>query len=124
MGDTLVSVKDYNFDGKRVLLIGPMPGEPGFNRVVFDEAAARLNKLWASHVYSHIPVYPYQSYMLMTLSSITTWTWELEKGVPTPTRWYDCIVFLPGWEQSEGAKVGKAVAEACGIECVEWGEGL
>ena len=35
---------------------------------------------------------------------------------------YDLLVSLPGWEESDGARLERAVAEAIGIPCAELGE--
>lgn len=35
---------------------------------------------------------------------------------------YDLLVSLSGWEESNGARLERAVAEAIGIPCVELGE--
>lgn len=35
---------------------------------------------------------------------------------------YGLLVSLPGWEDSDGARLERAVAEAIGIPCVELGE--
>lgn len=34
---------------------------------------------------------------------------------------YDLLVSLPGWEESDGARLERAVAEAIGIPCAELG---
>lgn len=37
-------------------------------------------------------------------------------------RYFDLLVSLPGWETSDGARMERMVAEACGIPCAELAE--
>lgn len=49
--------------------------------------------------------------MLVCINELTS-HYESGRGVELH---YDGLALLPGWEQSEGARLEKAVAEACGI---------
>lgn len=42
---------------------------------------------------------------------------HMRRGVMYGSPRYDGVALLEGWEQSEGARLERAVAEACGIPC-------
>lgn len=110
------------FDGKRVFLSGPMTGLPDWNRTAFQAAENAAYEAGAELVFNpcfYAPIrradaLPHESYMALTLHALT----RLDDAERFRMR-YDAIAMLPGWERSEGAKVERAVAEACGIEVVE-----
>lgn len=51
--------------------------------------------------------------MLLCINELTERTQK--PGASGIVPYYDGLALLPGWEQSEGACLEKAVAEACGI---------
>lgn len=64
--------------------------------------------------------WPHERYVLRTLRELTGIS--VVPGGIEPL--YDAIALLPGWEESEGSRVEKLVAEAIGLDVVELGEGL
>lgn len=95
----------------RLYISGPVTGKPNDNRKAFDEARDLL--VSAGH-YADIPhaFVPsgasWNKAMRISINKLTN---------PSPIRstFYEGVALLPGWEQSEGARLEKAVAEACGI---------
>lgn len=116
----------YNFKDKRVFISGPMTGLPDWNRAEFERAERELYDLGAESVFNpaHLapqgdePAMAHSLYMAKTLSVLTRLSWSAYPNMP----WFDCIVLLDGWWNSEGAKVEHAVAEAIGLDVVEWDE--
>lgn len=97
---------------------GPITGKPDGNLAAFEAAWAKLNG--AGH-YARIPHYvvpadaSHEDAMLMCIGELTRS--YCSGGWERPMPHYDGVALLEGWEQSEGARLERAVAEACGIPC-------
>lgn len=99
---------------KRIYISGPMTGIPEYNYPAFDRAAIVLSE----HGYE--PVNPAEISRVLEC--------EFAEMNLTPNRFdylrrdiaelVKCngIFMLPGWQDSEGAKLEHTVALACGIE--------
>lgn len=95
----------------RLYISGPVTGKPDNNVQAFVSAANRL--LDADKTHTRIARIPH-----MVVDECDDWHAAMRKCIHELTSgYYDGVALLPGWEQSEGAKLEKAVAEACGIEC-------
>lgn len=115
----------FDFEGKRVYLSGPVTNKEGWNKEAFDEAERRLRELGASHVFNpvrNVPLEghekPHAHYMLLSLHCLTQHLWDGDECKPA----FDCVVLLPGWDRSAGARTEHDAACACGIQCVMWAE--
>ena len=108
--------------GKNIFVSGPMTGYENYNTRAFVATQVRLKLLGAEVVYN--PILPWvceplrisqtrthESYMLECVQELSRMR---EDGSP----FFDLVVQLPGWQESEGAKVEDVVAESCGIERV------
>lgn len=97
---------------KPYYVIGPVSGIEDCNRPAFEQARKRLEK--ASRAMCDIPHdlipadTPWPTAMRISLHKLTS------SSYPSMDPTYR-IALLPGWEQSEGARLERAVAEACGI---------
>lgn len=110
--------------GKTVYLSGPMSGIHVYNAPAFVEAHAALNRMGAAYVYDPVMqwletrVEDHEDCMVLCLEKLTD-CWATDEGV---VRNVDLLVQLPGWDKSEGARLEAAVADACGIQRVEFRE--
>jgi hypothetical protein len=106
------------FEGKVVYLSGPITGVENYNRDAFADAKRAVLEGGAEYV--HDPSVescggrPHEWWMRRALSELTQEGMDAN-GNP----FYGCVAMLPGWERSDGAKVERMCAEACGIEVVE-----
>lgn len=97
--------------GKCIYLSGAMSGCEDWNKPLFDKWEQIFYRSGANYVHNPAATAlidhdkPHEFYMRRDL-------FELTRGV------YDFVAMLPGWAKSDGAKIEKAVAEACGIELV------
>ena len=99
----------------RLYISGPVTGKPYDNRPTFIDASVALMESGYSADIPHDYIASDASLadaMLVSINRITRFDWWLGYK-----RLYDGIALLPGWEQSDGARLEKAVAEACGIPC-------
>ena len=99
----------------RLYISGPVTGIPNYNREAFEEARKELRNEYIVDI-PHDCVdagTPHGDAMTTLIHQLTAtrYSYYQEKRVNR----YDGLALLPGWEQSEGAKLEKAVAEACGI---------
>ena len=102
----------------RLYISGPVTGRLDDNWYAFSEASNALNEAGILAVIPHEFVEPddtHETAMLLCINELTERTQKT--GIRYPVPCYDGLALLPGWEQSEGAKLEKAVAEACGIPC-------
>lgn len=101
---------------RRLYLIGPVTGKPNDNREAFEEASARLEvdgyAVDIPHVYTNLG----EDWGFCMRRSITAMLAIDHKGDSL----FDGVAMLDGWEESEGAKIEKQVAEALGIPCRPW----
>lgn len=117
-------------EGKRVFISGPMSSRKHNNVTKFLAAHIVLNKLGALSVYDPAAEWVddvsrgswedrgHEFYMRRCISELSkSWYVDAEDGGTRPL--YDLLVQLDGWQDSEGAKTEKIVAEACGIEVIE-----
>lgn len=109
---------DHKSTGKaRVYIAGPMRGYPRFNFPLFDAAAERWRRLgW--DVVNPAAIdresgedpnatgveLPFSHYMRRDIHLLLT---------------VDAVAFLPGWQESEGARIEHTVARALGLPCFD-----
>ena len=102
----------------RLYISGPVTGIENDNVANFRRAQRLLNDAGYEPFMPHEIVEPDDSHetaMRLCVHEITAPV--IRRGVEYGSPRYDGVALLPGWEQSEGAKLEKAVAEACGIPC-------
>jgi len=108
----------------RVYIAGPIAGYPDGNKIAFQQAAQRLMEL------GHTPVDPH---LIPTIhdgmACIGTATGR-EKDPHLDGCYYrtdiifmlmtcEAIVMLPGWEDSKGATLERAIADTIGFQVIE-----
>lgn len=112
-----------DFTEKLVFISGPITGRENLNREAFRKAEDEIMARGAVCAYNPTRLadidegQPHEHYMAMTLHDLTRYV----EGEPN-LMIYDALVLLEGWQQSQGARIEKAVAEACGIEVYEWAD--
>lgn len=100
----------------RLYISGPVTGIEDDNRKAFEDARMSLYETCDTAFDPHTRVIPsdtHETAMLLCINELTEYTQK--PGTMHPVPRYDGLALLPGWEQSEGARLEKAVAEACGI---------
>ena len=100
----------------RLYISGPVTGIEADNYEAFSDAGYSLMAARYDVIVPHKLVgdeATHETAMLLCLNVITDYVWRDDDVRP----WIDGLALLPGWEQSEGARLEKAVAEACGIPC-------
>lgn len=115
--------------GRTVFLSGPMSGIDNYNVGAFADAHAILLKMGAHKVFD--PAVEYLTDRESQDGNKTHAYW-LRKCIheltePMGNFWgdqetkskYSILVSLPGWEDSEGARTERTVAEACGMKVAD-----
>lgn len=100
----------------KLYISGPVTGIKDDNRLAFSWAQNRLMDAGYEPFIPHEIVEPddtHETAMLLCVNELTERTQKRGARYPVPA--FDGVALLPGWEQSEGARLEKAVAEACGI---------
>lgn len=100
----------------RFYISGPVTSIKDDNRLAFSWAQNRLMDAGYEPFIPHEIVEPddtHETAMLLCVNELTKRTQK--PGIRYPVPYYGGLALLPGWEQSEGAKLERAVAEACGI---------
>lgn len=105
--------------GKKVFLSGPMSGLPHYNVAAFADAHATVIEHGAIHVYN-----PAIEYLKRGRNDMghEYWMRKCLQALIGDVPGYNVLVSLPGWEDSEGARTEREVAQACGIEVCELDE--
>lgn len=108
----------------RLYISGPVTGIECDNIQAFEDARRKLRRYYMVDI-PHEYVYagaPHEDAMVILVHQLTSneYSYVQDKRVNR----YEGLALLPGWEQSEGAKLEKAVAEACGITVKTVGEWL
>ncbi len=102
----------------RLYVSGPVTGRENRNFDAFREAQRSLVDAGHMAIIPHQIVLPSATHEQAMRACINELTWWRFGGFS-----YDGVALLEGWEQSEGARLERAVAEACGIPCktvYEW----
>lgn len=102
----------------RIYISGPVTGKPNDNRAAFENASVALRSAGYEFFIPHEIVEPDDSHetaMRLCVHELTAPV--VRRGIVYGSPRYDGLALLPGWEQSEGARLERAVAEACGIPC-------
>lgn len=105
--------------GRHVFLSGPMSGISHYNVAAFADAHATVIEHGATHVYN-----PANEYLVRGRNDMghEYWMRKCLQALIGDVPHYDVLVSLPGWEDSEGARTEREVAQACGIKCVDLSE--
>lgn len=129
--NVLKTVKSTMSDKKRCYLAGPMSGIPKFNFPAFFEAAAKLEQQgWEVFNPAQADI---DRYGVDFSESCPTGSHdEANKAADTPVTYRDClradlnyildkadaIALLPGWLNSQGCKVERALADCLQLEVI------
>lgn len=117
-----------NLQSKRVFLSGPMTGIPHYNVDGFAVANAICKEHGARHVYNPAQQWLRESteegatkvhadYMRDCVHELTREDFGRQHLPFAP--YYDLVVLLPGWAESDGSRIEYTVARACGIPTVD-----
>lgn len=101
----------------RLYISGPVTGIEHDNVTAFSRARRILTDAGYEAFMPHDIVAAHDSHetaMLICINNLTEPEARSRKWCLVPH--YDGLALLPGWEQSEGARLEKAVAEACGVQ--------
>ena len=93
----------------RLYISGPVTGKPNDNRKAFEEARRELRHWYMvsiPHEYVDAET-THEEAMAILLHQLTDRTYSYRKG--KCANLYDGVALLPGWEQSEGARLERAV---------------
>ena len=102
----------------RLYISGPVTGIFGRNIQAFWVAEHCLSKAGYYATIPHDLVNSddtHETAMLLCINELTERTQK--PGASGIVPYYDGLALLTGWEQSDGARLERAVAEACGIPC-------
>lgn len=102
----------------RLYISGPVTGIAHDNAQAFLDAQFALRSTCYETFIPHNLVSPgdtHETAMLLCINELTER--DTRRAFSAPVPYYDGLAILPGWEQSEGARLEVAVAEACGIPC-------
>lgn len=100
----------------RLYISGPVTGRPDNGWGAFADARNALCNAGFQVLDPHDLVpssLSHEDAMLLCVNTLTDHMWSDNR----PKSWFYGLALLPGWEQSDGAKLEKAVADACGIPC-------
>lgn len=90
---------------KRIYISGPISGIPNYNREAFEQAESRLSYL------GYVPVSPFR---LGVTSRHKSWQDYMREDIKALMD-VDCVLALPGYEQSKGATEEIRIARTIGI---------
>ena len=118
--------------GKAVFLSGPMSGRESYGVAAFAEAHAKLKAAGVHAIYdpaieylnsgAYEAVKPHTFWMGCCLRELVKETSLNILSDRYGECYYTALVSLPGWQDSEGARTERMVAEACGIDCYDLDE--
>lgn len=103
-------------------IIGPVTGKAHDNKAAFEEARLTLKADGFLCAIPHDYINEGTDWNTAMRISITAML-SLEHGIRNKPA-FDGVAMLDGWEESEGAKIEKQVAESLGIPCRPWREYL
>lgn len=107
-------------EAKTIYLSGPMTGIEDFNRAAFDAAAEQLRNVG----FEVIVPGENESYDPIELATGTVSRQKrefyLSRDITYIIEIADAVVVLPGWKESEGAKLEVVVAQAIGVPVFEF----
>ena len=101
-----------HFNVMKVYVCGPITGLPNMNREAFASAAKQLQDL------GHQPVNPHETCATIVQEHTGTSDELWQKCMRADIRELmtcDCLVLLPGWHESKGAKLELELAMRLGI---------
>jgi hypothetical protein len=102
----------------RIYLAGPMRGKPLYNFPAFDEAAARLRKL-GHEVHNPAEVDRENGFDPERPILTNAFMRRAFAGDVAAICEADAIAMLPGWRDSEGARIEHAIAVMLGLEVLD-----
>ena len=117
-----------NLQGKRVFLSGPMTGIPHYNVDGFAVAHMVCRQRGASQIFSPAKMLfnepledsklkTHEDYVRACVHELTREDFGRQHLPFAP--YYDLVVLLPGWAESDGSRIEYTVARACGIPTID-----
>lgn len=115
--------------GVRAFLSGPMSDDAHYHVIDFIDAHRRLQALgiecifnpafkWVGEMDKGMPEGTHEYYMRECINELTRPAFDNMDGGVRFRPYYDVLVQLHGWSCSEGARLERDVALACGIRVV------
>ena len=109
---------------RRIYLSGPMTGIEDYNAVAFAKAEGLCKALGAREVFNpqrawinwdgDVPDWPRETFLRLDFQKLCT-----SRGRYPGAPWYDLLLHLPGWHDSDGAVRETVLAEGIGMQVAE-----